>query len=855
MSDGSGFRLPRNVVPSRYDITIETDLDGSRFRGEEDVAVTVHEATSTIVLNAKELEISDVRVSSADGAAVDVTGVEVDGEAERVTIALAEPLRPGSAVVHLAFAAPLNQRLVGYYRSTYTDEQGVERTIATSHFEATDARRAFPCWDEPDLKAVYGMTLVVKDGITALSNGPEVGRERLDDGRVRVRYADTMTMSTYLVAFVVGPLALTDVVDVDGVPTRIACRPGTEHLTPYALEASAFSLRFFSDYYAIDYPDAKVDHVALPDFAQGAMENLGCITYRETLLLIDPERATQEELVDVVETVAHELAHMWFGDLVTMRWWNGIWLNEAFATFMSYLTVDAFRPDWKTWETFARIRANALEIDSLSTTRAIEFPVRSPDEASGMFDTLTYTKGGAVLRMLEQWLGHDRFRDGIRRYLRTHAYGNTETHDLWDALEAETGEPVRRVADAWIFQPGYPAITASLDGDVIRLTQHRMLPSDRSDATTWPVPLLVKQTLLDRPGDGGDRTDPVLVEADGLTLPLAAPDAVVVANARGASFVRVFYDDDLRARLVVALDRLSPAERQDLVDDAWAAVTAGDADVTSFLDLADGFRDEDELPVWQAILHGLSWCDRFVDGDERERFRDHVRDLVRPAFDRLGWEAADGESDLTKALRGQLVTALGILGNDPETQAMARELEGEARAGRPVDAQLAASAVEIVAASGTAEDYERFREEVRSASTPQQEQRYLFALPRFRGADVFRRTLADALTDIRPQDGPFVLARSVAQREHGAEAWAFIREHWDELQARFSPPNVIVLAAGTRFLTEPETVEDVQSFFADHDIPQSRLVLQQTLERQRIAAALHRRAAPLLAARFAGDSR
>jgi puromycin-sensitive aminopeptidase len=845
VSDGSEFRLPRNVVPSRYDITIETDLDGSRFRGAEDVAITVHEATSSIVLNAKELEVSDVRVSSPDGTSVDVTGVELDDGSERLTISLAEPITEGPWTLHLAFAAPLNERLVGYYRSTFTDDDGVDRTIATSHFEATDARRAFPCWDEPDLKAVYGMTLVVPDGMTALSNGPEIGRGRLDDGRVRVRFADTMMMSTYLVAFVVGPLELTDPLDVDGVPTRIAFRPGKAHLAPYALEAGAFSLRFFSDYYGIPYPDAKVDHVALPDFAQGAMENLGCITYRETLLLIDPERATQEELVDVVETVAHELAHMWFGDLVTMRWWNGIWLNEAFATFMSYLTVDAFRPDWKVWERFAGIRANALEIDSLSTTRPIECPVVSPVDASGMFDTLTYTKGGAVLRMLEQWLGPERFRDGIRRYLRTHAYGNTETHDLWDALEAETGEPVRRIADAWIFQPGYPAITASLDGQTIRLSQRRMIPSDPSDTTTWPVPLLVKQLW-----DGGERTDAVLVEADGQTLPLAAPGGVVVANASAASFVRVFYDDELRARLVAGLDRLAPAERQDLVDDAWAAVTAGNADITSFLDLAEGFRDEDELPVWQALLHGLSWCDRFVEGEARERFRDAVRDLVRPAFDRLGWESAEGESDLTKALRGQLVTALGILGNDPETQGMARELEGEARAGKPVDAQLAASAVEIVAASGTAEDYERFREQVREAPTPQQEQRYLFALPRFRDIDLFRRTLDDTLDEIRPQDGPFVLARSVTQRDHGAEAWAFIRDHWDELKARFSPPNVVALAMGTRFLTDPAVIDDVQSFFAANDIPQSRLVLQQVLERQRIAAALHERAAPLLAARF-----
>ena len=257
MRDESTFRLPRNVVPSRYDITIDTDLDASRFRGDEDVTVEVVEATPTIVLNAKELELSDVRVTSIGGVAVEVTAVDVDAERERVTISLAEPVTPGEWVVHLAFAAPLNERLVGYYRSTFEDGDGVERAIATSHFEATDARRAFPCWDEPDLKAVYGMTLIVPGGVAALSNGPEVGRETLPDGRVRVRFADTMTMSTYLVAFVVGPLALSDVVDVDGVPTRVASRPGKQHLAGFALEAGAFSLRFFSDYYGIPYPTRR----------------------------------------------------------------------------------------------------------------------------------------------------------------------------------------------------------------------------------------------------------------------------------------------------------------------------------------------------------------------------------------------------------------------------------------------------------------------------------------------------------------------------------------------------------------------------------------------------------------------
>jgi puromycin-sensitive aminopeptidase len=842
------YRLPRSVTPSRYDLLLEPDLDDASFAGSEDVGVTIHEPVTEIVLNAKELEVTDARLVAPDGTELRVDKVREDAEAERIHVELAATADPGAWTLHLAFRGRLNDKLVGFYRSVYTDDEGASHVIATTHFEATDARRAFPCWDEPDLKAVFDVTLVVREGLTALSNGPEVERAPAGEGLVRIRFAETMPMSTYLVAFVVGRLVLTDVVDAGEVPTRVACVPGKEHLAAFGLEAGAFALRFFADYYDLPYPDAKVDHVAIPDFAQGAMENLGCITYRETLLLAEPDHATQQERLDIAETVAHELAHMWFGDLVTMRWWNGIWLNEAFATFMAYLAVDTWRPDWEIWPTFARLRANALEVDSLATTRPIEYPVLSPDDASGMFDTLTYTKGGAVLRMLQQWLGPERFRDGIRRYLRTHAYGNTETHDLWDALEAETGEPVRRIMDAWIFQPGYPAISATLDDGVLRLTQRRFVPSDPGDVTTWPVPLLVRQIW-----GGQERVDAVLVEADGLEIPLAAPEATVVANAGGASFVRTFYDAELRDRLLASGAQLSPAERQDLIDDTWAAVTSGAQPVTEFLALVDGFRHEDELPVWQAILQGLGWCDRFVEGRTRERFRDFVRDLVRPAFDRLGWDPAAGEPDLTRALRGQLATALGVLGNDPETQAMARELEAEARRGAAIDAQLAAAAVEILASAGSEEDYERVRATYLAATTPQQEHRYLFALARFGDPDLMDRTLAATLTDeIRPQDAPFLLARSIVQRDLGPRAWAFVRDRWDDLLDRFAQSNVITLASGIRYLTDPGVVADVQAFFEAHDIPQNRLMLRQFLERQRVAAALRVRAAPELAARFGG---
>jgi puromycin-sensitive aminopeptidase len=842
------YRLPRTVTPNRYDLTLEPDLAAGTFVGSQDVAVTVHEPATEIVLNAVDLQLSGGWVVASDGRRIEISKVRLDAETERAHLELDATVEVGDWSLHLDFGGELNDKLVGFYRSTYEGSGGDTEVIATTHFEATDARRAFPCWDEPDLKAVFGVTLVVPSDLAALSNGPEIEREPLEDGRARVRFADTMSMSTYLVAFVVGRLELTDPVDAGGVPTRVALVPGKGHLAAFALDVGAHSLRWFADYYGIPYPDRKVDHVALPDFAQGAMENLGCITYRESALLLDPVTSTHNEQLNVAETVAHELAHMWFGDLVTMRWWNGLWLNEAFATFMSMLAVDAYRPDWEVWNQFARSRTAALEVDALESTRPIEYPVHSPDDANGMFDTLTYLKGGAILRMLEQYLGGERFRDGIRRYLAKHAYLNAETHDLWDALEEETGEPVRRIMDSWIWQGGYPLISVSLDGDIVRFSQRRYLPSRPDDEAKWTVPLLVRQTAP----DGRSSTEAVLIEPDGATLPHLAPDAVVVANSGGFGFVRVWYDQELASRLAGSAQReLTPLERYALVDDAWAAVTDGTTSASSFCRFVEGFADETDLPVWQLILTGLTWCDRFLSGSSRDRFRDYVRNLLRPSLERLGWEPASDEADLTRALRGTLAQAIAVLGDDPEAKAQMRELEGEARAGGDVDAHLAAAAVQVVASNGDAGDFATFRRMVRDGSTPQEQLRYLFALARFTDPDLFDQVLAATLTDeVRPQDAPFLLAQATVHRDLGDRAWRFIADHWEDEAERFAASNIISLASGVRFLSLPEQQADVESFFRSHQIPQAGLMLDQMLERQRTAVALRERATADLAEAF-----
>jgi puromycin-sensitive aminopeptidase len=844
MDDEARYRLPRTVVPRRYDLVLEPDLDEATFTGNEAVVVEVLENVDEIVLNAIDLEVGPGRLEGPAGT-LEVSSVRIDPETERAHLLLSGTAEPGEWVLHLEFRGRLSEQLHGFYRSTYTDADGTTRTIATTQFESTDARRAFPCWDEPDLKAVFGVTIVTAPDLLAISNGPEVDREDTGDARVRIRFDDTMVMSTYLVAFVVGPLEATEPVDVDGVPLRIVHQPGKGHLAGFALEVGAFSLRFFANYYGIPYPDEKVDMVALPDFAQGAMENLGCITYRESLLLVDPEKATQPELALVADVIAHELAHMWFGDLVTMRWWNGIWLNEAFATLMELLAVDAYRPDWERWSQFLRSRAIAFEVDALESTRSIEYPVRSPDDAAGMFDILTYTKGASVLRMLEQYLGAERFRDGIRRYLDEHRFGNTETHDLWDSIEKTTDEPVRRIMDGWIWQGGYPMVSSALRDGSVELTQRRYLISGKQDDTVWDAPLLVRTS-------GG--TEPVLIEPEGASI--GAPDeGPVVVNAGVHAFVRVAYDDELLRRLTADLRALSTDERTQLVDDTWAAVVAGPRSAVDFCRFAESFTDEAELAVWQALLQGLSWCERFLTGGPREHFRSWIRGLLWPAIERIGWEPREGERDLDKPLRGALMSALGVLGADPQAHALAMEIERESRGDGQVDPSLAAASVGIVAAGGTVDDYERFLEATKDARTPQEELRYLYALPDFREDVLVDRTTTMALTsDIRAQNVPGVLARAMANRDHGDRAWTFVKKHWDEIVAKVAPTTLVYVADGIRFLTRPEDVEDTAAFFEAHPIPQSALTLRQALERQAVNAEFRTRATPELMSAFAGSS-
>ena len=661
-----------------------------------------------------------------------------------------------------------------------------------------------------------------------------------------VRFAPTMVMSTYLVAFVVGPLEMTEPVDVNGTPLRIVHVPGKSHLTGFALESGAFALDYFAAYFDVTYPGDKVDLVAIPDFAFGAMENLGCITFRETLLLVDPNQSTQPELQRVADVIHHELAHMWFGNLVTMKWWNGLWLNEAFATFMEMKCTDAFRPLWQRWVDFGISRSEAFDVDSLASTRPIEFEVISPADAEGMFDALTYEKGAAVVRMLEQHLGEESFQAGIRRYMQHHAYGNAETTDLWDAIESETGAPVRRMMDSWIFQGGYPLVSVGLasDGRSVTFTQERFgfVGGDVREPREWVAPLRFRW----KPAapDGGVRTQKILIDGPAVTVHLDEAADWLVANAEGAGFLRVAYPADVLERLAeVAIDELLPSERYALVDDAWAAVLADRMTAASFLSLVETMSVDDDRSVWQRLITGLTSLDRLLDGAPRESFQSVVHDVVAPALAGIGLTPLPIDDDRTRQLRGDLIRALGVLAADREIQEEAQRTVAEGRRNPElVETSVLAAALAVASAMGDAADFDDFLASSRSATTPQEEIRYLMALADFPDFDLVSRLFPLILAgEVRSQNAPYWLGRALTNRACGADVWRFVTDHWEVLNELFPSSSIVRMVTGVATLTDPEQVSLVQSFFDEHPVAQGATTLAQILERQRVGASLRGR--------------
>jgi len=814
------YRLARSVVPSAYRIFITPDLDAATFAGRVEIDIDVHDATTRVTVNSLILDLGAASITTASTSYRSVDTL-FDTTYETATFVFERTLPVGPAVLEVAFTGVLNDLLVGFYRSTFVDAQGTTHTIATTQFENSDARRAFPCWDEPSFKATYQVNLTIPSHLAAYSNSPVVSNVDLGNGQRTLSFATTMVMSTYLVAFIVGAFEETAERVVDGVPIRIVYPIGKGHLTEVALDASAFALHFFNEYFDIPYPGEKLDMVAIPDFAFGAMENLGCVTYRESALLVDPATASLAEIQRTATVIAHEIAHMWFGDLVTMAWWEGIWLNEAFATFMEVLCTDAYRPAWKMWVSFGVDRDAALQVDGLHATRPIEFEVISPDDMRGMFDVLTYEKGGSVLRMLEQYIGAEVYRDGIRHYLRRHSYANTMTTDLWDALEEVSGHPVREMMDTWILQGGHPLVT--LEDGALRQEpfSYGTAHGESAIGSSWLVPVHIREL-------GSSTTTKYLLGTEPIGV---GREKALVVNAGGVGTYRSRYAPTDLAKITPHLDELDELERATLVADSWAMLFAGRLRWSDFLESARGLGDHDEPTPWGTLATAFDFAHRALRDDQRGGLVELVREVFGPQFDRLGWDARATDGELTPQMRSIVIGTLGTIGADKSIQDEAvNRFEID-----EMDGNLARAIMRIAAGQNRPGTYESFLDRYRHAPTPQDEQRYQRGLADFNDVTNALDTAQRCFSEFRNQDAPIVLGSLMRNAVVGPRVWTYVSERWDEALAHFPPSMYSTLTLGVpTFITDPEFAERVTAFHGAHQLTSEQRTVDQQIERMHV---------------------
>ena len=839
--------LPDDVHPHEYDLTLTPNFDDFTFTGREVVRIDVLEPTMALVLNAAELTILSSKLTLEDGSVRMPRSTDLDEDAETVSFDFGGVIPQGRAQLEIEFTGELNDRLRGFYRSQYTAQDGSTRHLATTQFEATDARRAFPCWDEPALKSKFKLTLVIPSDLAAVSNTSPTEESDAGDGLKTVRFAETPPMSTYLLAFIIGDLRSIEQKASNGTLIRVWATAGNEDKGAFALEVSVKLLEYFNDYFGIPYPLEKLDHLAIPDFAAGAMENWGAITYREIALLVDPEQSSAGTRQRVATIVAHEMAHMWFGDLVTMAWWNDLWLNESFASWMGDKAVDSLFPDWEMWTQFiAEDTSRALLLDGLQNSHPIEQEVSNPAEIGELFDAISYSKGGSILRMLEHYVGSEDFQSGLNKYMTDNQYANARTTDLWDALEAASSLPVRAMMDSWVNQTGYPVLEIESgrgqDGTVVTARQRRFLYEHVStgksdDATLWHVPLSVSSEA------GGDSVKSLMREREGSAHLKGDADPQggwIKVNPGQTGFYRVNYGREGWDRLVGPIESMAlpAADRLGVQNDAFGLTRAGMLPVTQFLTIAQAYKNETDASVWEDLVSNLGSLDSLLAAESsRPQFQELAGKIVKPAGERSGWDAKSGEGHLDSLLRSTLLGALGHYGDEDTLNEAEARFERYVESPDNVHPDIRTVVLRLAAKRGEKSTYSTMWDKYNGATLEEEKVRFLQALTQFEDEKLLQETLERSLTDeVRVHDAVSVAWGVGSSPEGRGLAWDFLKENWDEYDRRygeggFALMRLVYITAG---FSSRERLEDVEAFFKVHPTPAAERTLRQSLEAVRL---------------------
>ncbi|KAJ4344702.1 Aminopeptidase 2 mitochondrial [Didymosphaeria variabile] len=820
--------LPTNVKPLHYDLTLEPDFEKATYEGSVTIDLDVVENSTEITLNTIDLKIHSAKVTSGDKLISSSPELTNDDDAQTTKVGFKDTIPGGAkASLTLTFTGTLNDNMAGFYRSSFKAEDGSKTWLATTQMEPTDARRAFPCFDEPALKSTFTVTLVAEDKMTCLSN-MDVASEKTVESQVvkgekrkAVTFNPTPLMSTYLLAFIVGELNYVETNDFR-VPVRVYAPKDRdiEH-GRFSLDLAAKTLAFYEKTFNSPFPLPKMDMVAIPDFSAGAMENWGLITYRVVDVLIDEKNSGASLKQRVAETVQHELAHQWFGNLVTMDFWDGLWLNEGFATWMSWYSCNVFYPDWKVWEGYVTDNlSSALSLDSLRSSHPIEVPVKRADEINQIFDAISYSKGSCVIRMISKYLGEDVFMEGIRRYLKKHAYGNTQTGDLWAALSDASGKDVEKVMDIWTKHVGFPVVTVTEGSDSIHLKQNRFLRTadvkPEEDQTLYPIFLGL------RTKEGVDQELALTTrEAD---FKLKDLDFFKL-NADHTGIYRTSYSPErLRKLGLAAKDGLLTVEdRAGMIADAGALATSGYQKTSGILSLLDSFKDETEFVVWQEISSRISvlrsaW--QFEDQAVKDALKTFQLKLTQDKAHELGWTFTEKDGHLEQQFKAMMFGTAGVAKDDSIVKAsfdMFNKFKNGDRSA--IHPNLRGSVYAIVLSNGGAAEYDVVKNEAINAKTSDERNTAMRSLGRAKTPELIQRTLALSLSDdVKAQDIYLPLS-SLRTHPEGIKAlWAWTQENWKELEKRL-PPSLSMLSSvvsiSTSSFTRKEHIKEIEAFFAD----------------------------------------
>uniref|UniRef100_A0A665U0B7 Aminopeptidase n=1 Tax=Echeneis naucrates TaxID=173247 RepID=A0A665U0B7_ECHNA len=811
-------RLPTDVSPVNYGLCLKPDLIDFTFEGKLEALVEVTQATNQIVMNCADIDIITASFVPQGGEEINATGFNYQNEDEKVTLSFPSALQKGSGTLKIDFVGELNDKMKGFYRSKYTTSAGDVRYAAVTQFEATDARRAFPCWDEPAIKATFDITLIVPKDRVALSNMNVIDRKPYpdDENLVEVKFATTPIMSTYLVAFVIGEYDYVESQSSDGVTVRVYTPVGKAEQGKFALEVATKTLPFYKDYFSVPYPLPKIDLIAIADFAAGAMENWGLVTYRETALLIDPKNSCSSSRQWVALVVGHELAHQWFGNLVTMEWWTHLWLNEGFASWIEYLCVDHCFPEYDIWTQFVSADyTRALDLDALDSSHPIEVRYKS--------------------HLISD------FGKGMNAYLLKFQNKNASTEDLWDCLEQASGKPIAAVMGSWTKQMGFPIIVVDQeqvsDDRILKLSQKKFCasgPHNGEECPNWMVPISIctsvdpkctkLNVLLDRP----ETT---------ITVSGVGPDQWVKINPGTVGFYRIQYSSSMLESLLPGVRDLSlqPVDRLGLQNDLFSLSRAGMISTVEVLKLMEAFVNEPNYTVWSDLSCNLGVLSSLLSHtDFHEEIQEFIRDLFTPVGLELGWDSKPGEGHLDALLRGLVLGKLGKAGHKPTLEEARRRFKDHVEGKQILPADLRSPVYLTVLKHGDSTTLDTMLKLHKQADMQEEKNRIERVLGAISAPDLIQKVLSFALSEeVRPQDTVSVIGGVAGSSKQGRKAaWKFVKDNWEELYNRYQGGFLIsrLIKLTVDGFAIDKMAAEVKSFFESHPAPAAERTVQQCCE-------------------------